>query len=72
MPAQVAPPIRLKQQYRDLTVPALMKQLGFKNALQVPKLVKIVINIGMGEAVDNIKLLDAAVQNLSTDSAVGR
>ena len=55
---------RLRQQYEETAVPALTEQFGYKNRMQVPKLAKIVINIGMGEAVGNAKSLDNAVNDL--------
>ena len=54
----------LKERYQKEAVPALMKALDFKNRLQVPRLQKVIINIGMGEALDNPKALDAAVSDL--------
>lgn len=57
---------RLKDQYREQIVPALCKELAYKNVMQVPRLEKIVVNIGMGEALQNAKALDAAVQDVST------
>src|SRR5262245_36457587 len=55
---------RLRQQYDDVVVPALTEQFGYKNRMQVPKLEKVVINIGMGEAVGNAKALDNAVNDI--------
>ncbi|MBN1660930.1 MAG: 50S ribosomal protein L5 [Anaerolineae bacterium] len=55
----------LKERYRDQVVPALTKEQGYTNIMEVPRLQKIVVNIGMGEALDNAKALDAAVQDLS-------
>jgi large subunit ribosomal protein L5 len=57
-------PARLKMRYRKEGVPALMKEFGFKNPNQVPKLEKIVINMGLGEALANNKLLESAVDQL--------
>ena len=57
---------RLKDRYREQIVPALRKELGYENVMQVPRLEKIVVNIGMGEALQNAKALDAAVQDVST------
>ena len=54
----------LKERYRKEIVPALMKELGLKNIMQVPKMEKIVLNIGMGEAIDDAKTLDAAVADI--------
>ncbi len=55
---------RLKDLYREQIVPALQKELGCRNVMQVPRLEKIVVNVGMGEALQNAKALDAAVQDL--------
>lgn len=56
---------RLKEIYEEKVVPALMKKFNYKNRMQVPRLEKIVINMGLGEAIQNIKILDSAVQELS-------
>jgi large subunit ribosomal protein L5 len=55
---------RLRDLYREQVVPALEKELGYKNLMQVPRLEKIVVNVGMGEALQNAKSLDAAVQDI--------
>ena len=55
---------RLKEQYQNEMVDALIKKFGYKNIMEVPKLNKIVINMGVGEAKDNSKLLDAAVKDM--------
>src|SRR2546428_233250 len=55
---------RLQEKYRSETVPTLMKRFGWKNVMAVPKLQKITVNIGMGEASQNVKLLDTAAQEL--------
>ena len=55
---------RLKEQYQSEMVDALMKKFGYKNVMQVPKLDKIVINMGVGEAKENAKVLDSAVRDL--------
>jgi len=55
---------RLKKEYNDKIKKALMKKLKLENIVQVPKLEKIVINMGLGEAVDNIKVLDKAEEEL--------
>ncbi|MFO7667116.1 MAG: 50S ribosomal protein L5 [Desulfobacterales bacterium] len=55
---------RLKNYYDQEVVPGLIDVFKYKNAMQVPKLDKIVINIGLGEAIHNIKLLDSAVEEL--------
>jgi large subunit ribosomal protein L5 len=57
---------RLRDLYREQVVPALLKELGYANVMQVPRLEKIVVNIGMGEALQNAKSLDAAVGDLMT------
>ncbi len=56
--------VRLKNKYQEEVVPAMMKEFGYKNLLQVPRLEKIALNIGLGEAIQNIKVLDAAVAEL--------
>jgi len=55
----------LRQRYLDEVAPALLKEFGYVNSMQVPRLQKIVINIGLGEALQNAKALDAAVGDLS-------
>jgi len=55
---------RLRQHYTKEVVPVLSKEFGYKNVMAVPKLEKISINIGMGEATQNAKLMDAAVNEL--------
>lgn len=57
---------RLRDLYREQVVPTLRKELGYENVMQVPRLEKIVVNIGMGEALQNVKALDAAVADLMT------
>ena len=59
---------RLKERYQREILPALMKDMGYKNRWQTPRLDKIVINIGVGEAIQNAKMLDVAVEELSTIS----
>ncbi|MEN6321810.1 MAG: 50S ribosomal protein L5 [Syntrophaceae bacterium] len=56
---------RLKNYYIKEVVPALMKEFQYKNRMEVPKLEKIVVNMGVGEAIQNIKALDSAVAELS-------
>jgi large subunit ribosomal protein L5 len=56
---------RLKARYREKVIPDLMKQFSYKNPMQVPRLEKVVINVGMGEAIQNAKLLEAAVNELT-------
>ena len=55
---------RLRERYRNEVIPALMKRFGYKNPMAVPKLSKVIVNIGLGEASQNIKLLDVAAQEL--------
>jgi len=55
----------LHERYRNEIVPALRKSFDFKNIMQVPRIEKIVVNIGMGEALDNPKALEAAVSDLT-------
>ncbi|ARA91798.1 50S ribosomal protein L5 [Rhodothermaceae bacterium RA] len=55
---------RLKQRYREEIVPELMKQFGYDNPMQVPRLVKISVNKGVGEAAQNKKVLDDAIDEL--------
>ncbi len=63
-PREPVPVPRLKERYRTAVVPALVKEFSYKNSMQAPKLVKIVINAGMGEAITNAKALDHAVDEL--------
>jgi large subunit ribosomal protein L5 len=56
---------KLKDLYQENVIPALMKRFGYQNRMEVPRLAKIVINMGLGEAIQNIKILDSAVQELS-------
>ncbi len=55
---------RLKEKYEKEITPALMKEFGFKNVMQVPKVVKVVVNVGLGEAIQNPKLMDGAVKEV--------
>ena len=57
---------RMRTKYEKESVPALMKRFGYTNNMQVPRLQKIVINMGLGEAVSNPKLVDAAVVELTS------
>ena len=57
---------RLKEIYREEIAPALLEELSIDNVMQVPKVEKIVVNIGVGEALDNPKALDEAVRDLTT------
>lgn len=56
---------RLRQRYRSEIVPQLMKELEYKNVCQVPRVEKVVLNMGLGEAIQNAKVLDAAVAELT-------
>ncbi|HEX4621825.1 MAG TPA: 50S ribosomal protein L5 [Myxococcaceae bacterium] len=60
-----AKPARLRVRYRKEIVPALMKEFGWKNPNQVPRLEKIVLNMGLGEALANNKILESAVDQIS-------
>jgi large subunit ribosomal protein L5 len=55
---------RFKEVYRQEVIPAMMKEFGYKNVMQVPKLEKIAVNIGLGEALQNAKALEAATEDL--------
>ena len=51
---------RLKDYYKSEVVPAMMKQFGYSNTMQVPRLEKIIVNMGLGEAIQNVKILESA------------
>ena len=55
---------RLKEMYKDEIVDAMIKKFGYKNIMEVPKLDKVVINMGVGEAKDNAKLLESAIADM--------
>jgi large subunit ribosomal protein L5 len=55
---------RLKDLYREQVVPSLQKELGYQNVMRVPRLEKIVVNVGLGEALQTAKALDAAVEDI--------
>lgn len=57
---------RLKERYRNEVVPALMKEFGYKNVMQAPRLEKVTVNVGLGEAVQNAKALEAATNDVAT------
>jgi large subunit ribosomal protein L5 len=57
-------PARLRAIYRDSVIPSLMKEFGYKNPMQVPKLEKIVVNMGLGEAISNNKLIEQGEEQL--------
>src|SRR5438132_14071470 len=64
-----AAPVRepnLVRDYRERVVPALMKEFSYRNVMQVPRVAKIVVNIGIGEAKDNARALEAAVNDVRT------
>ncbi len=56
---------RLKEKYREEVVPELMKEFGYSNVMQAPKLEKIVVNVGVGEAISNAKALESVVSDIS-------
>ena len=56
---------RLQEEYKNEIAPALFKELGLSNVMQIPRITKVVVNIGVGEALDNPKALDAAVNDLT-------
>ncbi|MFO1436046.1 MAG: 50S ribosomal protein L5 [Gammaproteobacteria bacterium] len=56
---------RLQEQYRDKVIPALMKQFGFSSPIQVPRITKVTINMGVGEAVNDKKIIEHAVENMT-------
>ncbi len=56
---------RLKEKYVNEVAPALMKQFGYKSVMQIPKLDKVVVNVGCGEVKDNVKIMDAILSDLA-------
>jgi large subunit ribosomal protein L5 len=56
---------RLKERYQKEIAPALMKELNLDNVMQIPRIQKVVVNIGLGEAIDNAKAIDAAVSDMT-------
>ena len=58
---------RLKVKYTEEVAPALFKKFGYKSTMQIPKIEKVVLNVGCGEARENPKVLDAVVSELSAD-----
>ena len=64
---RAAPP-RLRQKYQEEVLPALVKEFGYKSSMAAPRLVKIVLNMGLGEALQNPKLVDSAEEQLATIS----
>ena len=65
-PERPAVPARLKKRYEAEVRPELMKEFGFTNPMQAPKLDKIVVNMGLGEAINNGKIIDASVEQLGS------
>ncbi len=65
---EVATPPRLVPFYKDSVVPKLREQFKYKNVMEIPRLQKITINMGLGEAIENAKILDAAVEELGAIS----
>jgi large subunit ribosomal protein L5 len=71
-PAEKAPareqtparPARLRERYASEVLPGLVKEFGYKNPMQAPKLDKIIVNMGLGEAINNGKIIDASVEQL--------
>ena len=63
-PARPAAPPRLRDKYREAVVPALTKKFNYKNAMEIPKVTKVIVNMGLGQAVANPKLIDSAVDEL--------
>jgi len=57
---------RLKDKYTSDVVPAMIQKFGYKNIMQVPKLEKVVVNMGLGEAIQNSKIIDAAINDIMT------
>ncbi len=57
---------RMKKKYQEEVAPALMKKFNYKSVMQIPKLEKIVVNVGCGDARDNAKVLDAVVRDITT------
>ena len=59
---------RLKERYREEVVPALVKEFGYENVMQAPRLEKIMLNVGLGEAIQNPKALDSTAEDIATIS----
>ena len=66
MAVQVKEKSRLRARYSDEVLPALMKELNLTNPMEAPRLEKVVVNVGVGEATQNSRALDAATQDLTT------
>jgi large subunit ribosomal protein L5 len=65
-PTEAPPAPRLREQYRDQIVAQLQEQFGYPNPMQIPRLVKIVVNMGVGEAARDAKVIDGAARDLAT------
>ena len=63
--AQGGPPPRLRDLYRNEVIPRMMKEFSYSNTMQVPRVERVVLNVGMGEAIQDVKLLDGAVAELA-------
>jgi large subunit ribosomal protein L5 len=63
---------RMKARYREEILPALREEFGFANVMQVPGLTKIVVNMGVGEAARDSKLIEGAVKDLTASSSCAR
>ena len=63
--SQTRPEPRMKTRYREEIVPALVKEFGYRNVMEVPRITKIAINIGLGEAIQNSKALEAAAGDMA-------
>lgn len=66
MAVQTVAPSRLRRRYREEVVPALMREFQYRNVMEVPRIEKVVLNVGVGEAKQNPKALDAAAADLAT------
>ncbi len=60
--------LRMKERYKQEVLPALMKEHNYRNPMEVPRVTKVVVNVGVGEALDNAKALDNAVRDISVIS----
>src|SRR5581483_10620091 len=63
-PEEKLPP-RLRERYRAEVIPALMKQFNFKNPMEVPRVMKVTVNMGLGEAVSNAKIIEMGVDQVT-------
>ncbi len=60
---------RLREKYLKEVIPSLIKEFGYKNVMEVPRLERVILNMGLGEAIHNIKILDSAVEELALIAA---